>query len=92
MLEKVLESMHQVSRSSQDVLIENSANLLQRKLAIKADAAEGHLCSARRFYRPGKEGEHGVVPAQVVLLVSVPYFSTIHITREGTISREGRGH
>ncbi|KAL6408954.1 C6 zinc finger domain-containing protein [Ilyonectria robusta] len=86
MMDQVLESMEGVAKLSSDVLSERSSRLLKSLLALEADAANGKFGNAAAVMtelHPDSTTDDGHS-----LRISIPYFGTIQISREGVLSME----
>ncbi|KAH6962196.1 hypothetical protein BKA56DRAFT_598468 [Ilyonectria sp. MPI-CAGE-AT-0026] len=86
MMDQVLESMEGVAKLSTDVLSERSSSLLKSLLALEADAAKGKFGNAAAVMtelHPDSTTDDGHS-----LRISIPYFGTIQISREGVLSME----
>ncbi|KAH8646327.1 hypothetical protein BX600DRAFT_477518 [Xylariales sp. PMI_506] len=90
MMERLLENIQRraTSQHSKDILSEKSAELLRRMLSIEADSAVGSTYTAQRLNPVSTECQRDMATSEVVLVVSIPYFGTIKIARQGIISRE----
>ncbi|KAH6987191.1 C6 zinc finger domain-containing protein [Ilyonectria destructans] len=86
MMDQVLENMEGVAKLSTDVLSERSSSLLKSLLALEADAANGKFGNAAAVMtelHPDSATDDGHS-----LRISIPYFGTIQISREGALSME----
>lgn len=83
-VEQALEKMEVSSKLNEDMLTARCADLLQHLLRVEADAAQGqsHSTQKAQLAESYHEGERNV------LLITVPYFGTIRISREGIKSME----
>ncbi|KZL84313.1 zn 2cys6 transcription factor, partial [Colletotrichum incanum] len=93
MIEQTQESMEEVSRLHADALSAQSADLLQRLLAIESEAASGHAHRANSVsvQAPHAAEELDEEPSNDscgAVRVYIPYFGVINIAREGGISKE----
>ncbi|KAF2799374.1 hypothetical protein K505DRAFT_371004 [Melanomma pulvis-pyrius CBS 109.77] len=88
-MERVLESMESMARTSNDVIASNIAAILRPLLAIEADVAIGGSYSTSAF--SGGDDEKlecsgNITDGGNVLRIYIPYFGTIKIER-GTVSK-----
>lgn len=87
MIEKVQENMEEVNRLNSDALSAESADLLRRLLTIDADTTDSTLSKVSVIQEPS-----GTMASDVehnpTVIVRIPYFGTIQISREG-IDKEG---
>ncbi|KAF7551891.1 hypothetical protein G7Z17_g4707 [Cylindrodendrum hubeiense] len=86
MMEQVLENMESVAKINTDALSERSSSLLRSLLALEADAAEGKLgnvAATMTELHPDSATDDGQS-----LRISIPYFGTISISRDGLVCME----
>jgi hypothetical protein len=83
-VEQALENMEVSSKVNEDMLAAKCATLLQHLLDVEADAAQGQIYSAERvqWAEGNREDVH------TVLYITIPYFGTVKIAREGISSIE----
>lgn len=78
-VEQALENMEVSSKLNGDMLTAKCASLLQHLLHVEADAAQGqrHTIQSLQWAESNHEDECNV------LLITIPYFGTVRIAREG---------
>lgn len=81
-VEQALENMEVKSKLNNDMLAARCARLLEHMLHIEGDAAQSQTYSTEKVQLADNYEEH----AYNALLVTVPYFGTIRIAREGISS------
>lgn len=93
MMERVLGSFEDMHELNGDALSQETGAVLRKLLEIEADAAEGGRYSTDTVNEAAagaQEGGCGVRLEDHSLTLSIPYFGTVRVAREG-VSRAGEG-
>lgn len=83
LVERVLESMDEVSRGCQDVLFKQSADVLRQLMNAETAVFNHNIQHSRR-----SEDEECATTDNWILRLRVPCFGTIFVTRSGFLSNE----